>query len=192
VALSFNGIDGDYVEFGCHGGLTFDLAYQESRRVGHPCVLWGFDSFSGLPAQQTSEDEHPQWMPGTMHTSLDDFHSICKYNGIPLSAYRIVPGFYKETLADDSSSSLPSDICLAYVDCDLYSSTVSVMRFLRTRIKHGMIIALDDYYCWSSAQISGEKKALNELFAGDLDWRLEPYVQYNWSGMSFVVESKKV
>ena len=31
-ALAFNGIDGDYAEFGCHGGMTFTLAYQEMRR----------------------------------------------------------------------------------------------------------------------------------------------------------------
>jgi len=44
-ALRFNGIDGDYAEFGSWGGLTFGLAYQESRRRGHSAKLWAFDSF---------------------------------------------------------------------------------------------------------------------------------------------------
>lgn len=34
-ALSFNGIDGDYAEFGCWGGLTFSMAYGESRKHRH-------------------------------------------------------------------------------------------------------------------------------------------------------------
>ena len=31
-ALDFNGIDGDYAEFGSHGGMTFRLAFDEIRR----------------------------------------------------------------------------------------------------------------------------------------------------------------
>jgi hypothetical protein len=49
-ALAFNGIDGDYAEFGCWGGMTFALAYHESRRHQHQAKLWAFDSFAGLPA----------------------------------------------------------------------------------------------------------------------------------------------
>src|SRR5437660_906115 len=45
-ALSFNGIDGDYAEFGSSGGMTFGLAYLEARRHGHPAKLWAFDSFA--------------------------------------------------------------------------------------------------------------------------------------------------
>jgi O-methyltransferase len=192
VALSFNKIDGDYVEFGCHGGMTFGLAYQESRRAGHSCILWGFDSFSGLPAQKTAKDDHPQWIQGTMHTDLDEFRFICKYNGVPLAAYRVVPGFYEGTLVPDlSATSLPTNICMAYIDCDLYTSTLTVLNFLLPRFKHGMILAFDDYFCWSNTQVSGERRAIEEVLASDSNWQLVPYIQYGWHGMSFVVESKK-
>jgi hypothetical protein len=41
-------------------------------------------------------------------------------------------------------------VALACVDCD---------------IKHGMIVAFDDYFCWSSTQISGERRAFVEFVA---------------------------
>jgi len=47
--LSFNGIDGDYAEFGCYGGMTFNLAYHEVIQHRHKAKLWAFDSFQGLP-----------------------------------------------------------------------------------------------------------------------------------------------
>lgn len=189
VALSFNKIDGDYAEFGCHGGMTFSLAYHESR-TRHPCRFWGFDSFCGLPARKAPQDDHPQWIEGAMCTGLDEFHTICRYHGIPRSAYKVVPGYYDVTLADQALDiELPTNICLAYIDCDLYSSTLAVLNFLLPRLKHGMILAFDDYYCWSSTQISGERRACVDIFADSENWRLVPYMQFGWHGMSFVIES---
>jgi len=192
-ALAFNVIDGDYAEFGCHGGGTFDLAYYESRCAGYACKLWAFDSFSGLPAPKVAEDQHPQWFEGNMRTGLSDFHRICKHNGIPRSSYEVVPGYYDTTLSGrDSSITVPSNICMAYIDCDLYSSTMTVLKFLLPRLKHGMIIAFDDYYCWSSTQLSGERRSCSEVFDNNEEWRLLPYVQFGWGGLSFVVESRKL
>ena len=58
-ALAFNGIEGDYTEFGCCGGVTFGLAFRESRKSNYFCKLWAFDSFKGLPPKVTKEDDHP-------------------------------------------------------------------------------------------------------------------------------------
>ena len=51
----------------------------------------------------------------------------------------------------------------------------------------GMVLAFDDYYCWSSDAIAGERRAMLEFFR-DSRWNLLPFVQYSWGGMSFVVE----
>ena len=194
AALSFNGIDGDYVEFGCCGGMTFSLAYKYSRMQKLNCKLWAFDSFCGLPPPTLPEDEHPIWVQGTMAIEEEEFMKICRENGIPKSEFIIVPGFYEQTLAKPYAESLPQNICLAYIDCDLYSSTKNVLDFLMPRLKHGMIIAFDDYYCWSANQISGERKACAQLFRNSSDWILLPFVQYGveGGGMSFVVEDKKL
>lgn len=186
-ALFFNRIDGDYAEFGTGGGMTFSLAYRESRRHGHAAKLWGFDSFQGLPAPKES-DAHPRWSAGKMATTQEQFHAICSKNGIPRDAYEVVPGFFDQTLATMSPTDAPTDIALAYIDCDLHSSTQDVLGFLQPRLKHGMIVAFDDYYCWSASQISGNRKAMLEFSSGDSRWEWVPYLQIGWHGKSFVIE----
>jgi hypothetical protein len=187
-ALKFNDISGDYAEFGVSGGNTFALANRERARTGLNMTLWAFDSFSGLPPGAGQNDEHPKWQKGAMSTSLEKFHRLCGKRGIAPDSYQCVPGYYSETLDKDPSRKTPADIALAYIDCDLYSSTISVFNFLSKRMKHGMIVAFDDYFCWSSTQISGERKALLEFQANNPQWYFLPFIQYGWGGMSFVVE----
>jgi hypothetical protein len=188
-ALTFNGIAGDYCEFGSHGCTTFRLAYQQSRRFGHRCHLWSFDSFQGFPSSADPKDEHPKWKPGGMAFSEADFRELCEIGSIPESAYEIVPGFYDRSLSKIGPDDPPKQVCLAYIDCDLYSSTKAVLDFLRPRLKHGMIIALDDYYCFSSTQSSGERIAMLEAFPAGGPWTLVPYRPIGWAGMSFILES---
>lgn len=204
LTLGFNGIAGDYAEFGCYTGTTFALAWEEHRRAaGHLEFLayreaqnrffWALDSFRGLPAPTGPADEHPAWAPGSLAMSVEEFHRVCAGKGIPRSSYETVEGYYEETLSRAGSGRrLPQDIALAYVDCDLYSSIRAVLRFLLSRMKHGMILALDDYFVYSSTQVSGARRACVEFFDGDADWRLLPYVQFAWGGMSFIVESKRI
>ena len=187
-ALDFNGIAGDYAEFGSHGGKTFRLAWDQIRQREIQRHLWAFDSFRGLPAGATAADQHPQWVAGTMATDLARFHEICRGHGISKDAYTVVEGFYDDTLGAMPPGSAPADIALAYVDCDLHSSARTVLNFLRPRLKPGMIIALDDYYCWSKDQISGERRAFLEFADDEPHWHFERYRDYGWAGASFVVE----
>lgn len=187
-ALSYNRISGDYAEFGSFGGLTIALAYQEAARHGHPANLWAFDSFAGFPAPSVSADEHPVWTPGAMAMSLEEFHAICAHQRIPRNRYRTIPGFYDKSLSAPEAVAYAPDISLAYIDCDLYSSTKAVLAFLKPRIKHGMIFAFDDYFCGTATQMSGERAAMLEAFPSEGRWRLVPYVQFGWAGQSFVVE----
>jgi hypothetical protein len=191
-ALQFNGISGDYAEFGSCGAATFAMAHEAIRKTGGGRRLWAFDSFEGLPPQGDSRDSHPKWVAGDMMISLADFHTICTASGLQRRDYSVVPGFYDRTLSQPATaqSERPGDIALAYIDCDLYSSTLEVLEFLSSRLRHGMIIALDDYFCWSDATVSGERLALLELTEARGDLFLSPYLPFGWHGMSFVVERR--
>ena len=167
---------------------TFRMAYDQLSRRGIHRHLWAFDSFRGLPEITSPLDQHPQWTKGSMSTDLATFHSICRSHGIPEGAYTAVPGFYEETLGSRSPQDAPGNIALAYIDCDLYSSTTTVLQFLLPRLKHGMIVAFDDYFLWSADQISGERRAMMEVLEGNEQWRFLPYRDYAWAGTSFVVE----
>lgn len=193
-AIVFNGIAGDYAEFGCCGGDTFSMAHNAFKALDRVNTkLWAFDSFAGLPPQSLPEDEHPVWVEGDMAITVEDFHAVCRSHGMKTGRdYEVIQGFYNATLADISTerNDRPRDIALAYIDCDLYTSTMDVLRFLEPRFKHGMIIAFDDYYCWTETAISGERNACNEVFAGHPRFRLLPYIQFGWHGMSFIIEDR--
>lgn len=193
-ALAFNGIRGDYAEFGCCGAETFALAFHAFRHAGSPRPMWAFDSFRGLPAQAGPADRHPVWVEGDMSMTLTDFKRVCLSHGITPSDYRAVEGIYEDALRDAGleRSDRPREIALAYIDCDLYSSTIEVLRFLEARLRHGMILVFDDYYCWSETAVSGERNACNEFFAEHPKYRLLPFQLIGWGGMSFVVEDKSL
>jgi hypothetical protein len=191
-ALYFNHISGDYLEFGSASGRTFALAYKESRRAKFHCKLWSFDSFKGLPPSADPRDEHPAWIEGSFSVSLEEFRAICKKEGIPADAYTTVPGYYEDTIGQEEKISfpLPKDVALAYIDCDLFSSTEIVLRFLESRMKHGMIVALDDYYCYSAHSLSGNRRACLEFLQRNSRFHFSPFVQFGWHGMSFILEDR--
>lgn len=186
VMLSFNGIAGDYMEFGCCGATTFSTAYHAINYAGAPPRhLWACDSFEGLPQRTSEVDDHPLWTRGNFSMSQADFVATCSKNGVPQSAYTIVPGFFSQTLP---SLKGPAEIAMAYIDCDMYSSTIDVLTFLRPRLKHGMLLAFDDYYCYSPTHAAGEKQALFEFVSSLPQWSLMPYHPFHWAGQSFIVQ----
>jgi hypothetical protein len=192
LMLAFNGISGDYAEFGCHGAVTFRLAHRNSRRYGRRDHLWAFDSFEGLPPGTGDADAHPQWDAGKMATGEAAFRALCAEDGMAESDYTTVKGFFSESLPALGADG-PADIALAYIDCDLYSSTADVHAFLGPRLKHGMVLAYDDYFCFSPEQPSGERRAHLEFAQEHADrWTFVPYGRFAFAGQAFVVERRIV
>jgi hypothetical protein len=122
-----------------------------------------------------------------MAMTEEDLVLTCAARGIPDDGYTTVPGSYTESLRR-TDRRLPERIAFVYIDCDLYSSTTEVLAFLEPRLRHGMVIACDDYYCYSATHPSGERLALSEFFERSDRWSLLPFVQWSWHGMSFIVE----
>jgi hypothetical protein len=189
-ALHYNGIDGDYAEFGCWGARTFTLAWEASRAMEHDVHLWAFDSFEGLPRTDDPRDAHEGWSEGAMAMTEASFVQRCLDVGVDRGKFTTIPGFYANSLAPGAGGPRPEKICFAYIDCDLYSSTMDALAFTIPRLGHGAIIAFDDYFCYSATHPSGERLAAAEIFADHPQWRLLPYIQFGWYGMSFVVEDR--
>ena len=190
VSLMVNGISGDYVEFGSWGANTFKIAYEEMCNSGRPRPMWAFDSFQGLPQATDDRDNHPGWRPGTKQGQggVEKFHEAAAALGVPRDAYTAVEGYYEDSLPPLGSDAPPVDIALAYIDCNMYSSTVTVLEFLAPRLKHGMIVAFDDYFCWSPTDVSGERSALHEFSERHPQWNFFRYQNVHRAGLSFVVE----
>jgi O-methyltransferase len=188
VTLGVNGITGDYAEFGCHQAGSFVGAHRALAEFAPHRHMWAFDSWQALPDDHP-RDAHPGWALGVGGVGgVDRFHAACERLGVPREAYTAVEGFYKDTLPPRRDGGEPRDIALAYIDCDLYSSTVTVLDFLAPRLKHGMIVAFDDYYCWTPTDASGERVALHEFLEANPQWHFHRYREIHWAGTSFVVE----
>jgi hypothetical protein len=187
MVLSVNDISGDYVEFGSWGANSITAAYEAVRDIGRPRHLWAFDSFQALPPVTHPRDA--RWKgPGFGQGGVDRFHEACAERGVPREAYTAVEGYYDATLPPLGADGAPADIALVYVDCNMYTSTVTVFDFLAPRLKHGMIVAFDDYFLYTARELSGERAALREFEVAHPEWRFLPYKDVHYAGTSFIVE----
>ena len=191
-AVKYNGISGDYAEFGCASATTFRLAHSHITAQQMKIKLWAFDSFEGLPEAEDERDRHPQWYQGAYPNPTDLFELIVEDHGIHKHEYTMIPGFYQNTIGPNSigSENFARDIAIAYVDCDLYSSTRDVLFFLKSRLKPGVIIGFDDYFCYSPNGTSGERRAMLDFLNENPQWKFVPFYQISWHGQSFIVENR--
>ena len=128
-ALARVSVDGLYAEFGVNEGGTISfIAKQKPDRTIH-----GFDSFEGLP-----ED----WSGNAMAAGY--FNRKGRLPKVP-SNVRLHPGWF-EASAPKFAGSNGGPLAFLHVDCDLYSSTVSIFQALGDRIVPGTVIVFDEYF----------------------------------------------
>lgn len=186
--LFANEIQGDYLEFGCCGGMTFRLAHKYAHFHKLKMHFYGFDSFEGLPAPE-GIDDHPQWKMGAMSFSIESLKKILKSAGVKESEYTLTPGYYSDSLPNLSFDKLNlKSAALIYVDCDLYESTVSVLNFILPLLQTGTVIALDDFYCFNGDPNRGEQLAWREFLQRNPEIESVNYLNFGWHGKSFIIK----
>lgn len=175
-----------YFEFGCHSGRTFSSAINSMNFLKMKNVqYYAFDSFEGLP-ETTEADGY--FKAGTFCTSEDSFRKIVKAStNVELQSESIISGFYEHSLVTEYAESLP-DIGVVHIDVDLYSSTVSVLEYCKSRLVSGSVLLFDDYYCYNPDKPSGELQALNEFLEANEDFGVIPWKAYSTFGQSFFVK----
>jgi len=116
------------LEFGVYKGASIK---QLRESLPQEYSIYGFDSFQGLPEHWTGTNTRPEQF--STNGNIPD-----------------VPGvkFYKGWFVDTLPEYLPiaEPIALLHVDCDLYSSTVTVLETLREYILPGSILVFDEWY----------------------------------------------
>jgi len=116
------------LEFGVATGRTLN---QFARWLPNKTVF-GFDSFKGLPEDWTSRMRRGFFA----RDSLPLVRKNCE----------LVVGGFNQTLPEFKSSKIHNDaIALLHIDCDLYSSTTTVLNTLRENIVPGTVIVFDEY-----------------------------------------------
>jgi predicted O-methyltransferase YrrM len=125
-ALSLAPTDGLFLEFGVATGRTINHMARVHRGRIH-----GFDSFQGLP-----EVWRPSFAAGAFAQS-----------SLPTVEQNVTlhVGSFGETLPEFlKQESAP--ISFAHIDCDLYSSTVTIFDNVKSRLQKGTILVFDEYW----------------------------------------------
>lgn len=151
--------DGLALEFGVFSGASINhIASKRSWTVD------GFDSFEGLPES---------WRDG-----FDKGHF--SRNALPqvLSNVRLHKGWFDQSLPSylAALSNPAQPVSYLHIDCDLYSSTKTIFKFLSNNIVSGTVIVFDEYFNFPGWR-QGEYLAFQE-FIRDGNHRYE-YLTYN-------------
>jgi hypothetical protein len=123
-ALTLAPTGGMALEFGVFTGST--LAAIVDARGGD---VYGFDSFQGLPSA---------WRPGFPE-------GMFGVDGLPdVPGSELVVGMFADVLPGFLADH-PGQVDLLHVDCDLYSSTVTVLDQVGPRLAAGSVVVFDEY-----------------------------------------------
>lgn len=168
-------IPGYYFEFGCHSANTMRMAWNNFQWL-FDFTYVAFDSFEGLP-EIAAIDHQAIWEKGKLKTDEDEFVRICTRHGIPRNRLITIRGFYDRSLnAALAAKLLPKKAAVIYIDCDLYESTVPVLRFVRDFLQVGTIIVFDDWNCFHADPERGERRAFTEFCLANPELRFEKFV----------------
>jgi hypothetical protein len=127
--------DGLMIECGVADGASLRHTARDSVRRFH-----GFDSFEGLPEAWagTFEQKGKFGRGGTLPE-------------VP-SNVALHKGWFDQTLPAFLAAHPDDGIAFLHVDCDIYSSTVTVLRLLAPRLRPGAILVFDEYFNYPSWQ----------------------------------------
>jgi O-methyltransferase len=169
-------VDGYYMEFGCHSGRTMRLAWDAFHFL-YDRIYVGFDSFEGLPTMQP-DDQMPIWKIGGLATTEEDFRKCVLRHGIPPARLRTIKGWFEESLTPELARELlPTLAAVLYVDCDLYASTVPVLRFVRPFLQRGTVLVFDDWFCFHGDPNRGQRRAFREFHQRHPEIHFEEFLQ---------------
>lgn len=156
TALSQVKLEGLICEFGVFSGNSINHIASEVSQVVH-----GFDSFEGLPEF---------WREG-FDKGAFEVNSLPKVH----SNVQLHKGWFNDTLPVFVQKH-KEIISLLHIDCDLYSSTKTILEFLGDRIVSGTVIVFDEYFNYPLWQ-HGEYKAFQEFVESKKI--LYRYITYN-------------
>jgi hypothetical protein len=181
---------GDYLEFGCYDGESFRHALKGAAKQMPWMRFFAFDSFQGLPKPQ-GVDENGAFREGEYACSQEDFLRNVHQADMDPSRIICVPGWYDQSLTPEVKRRYDIRIAaIVNIDCDLYQSTVPVLRFLTDVIETGTILLFDDWFCFNSDPERGVQRACAEWLVANPSVRLQEWHLCGGFGKCFIVHKK--
>lgn len=153
-------VDGCFTEFGVYkGGTIRFMAKKLPHRSFH-----GFDSFEGLPEDWNGSD-----------MSKGTFSIGGRLPKVPANV-KLHKGFFDASLPVWRNQHADK-IAFMHIDCDLYSSTKTVLDTLHDRLQPGTVILFDEYFNypnWENHEFMAWKEFIT---AHDIQYRYLAYAR---------------
>ncbi|HSD44518.1 MAG TPA: class I SAM-dependent methyltransferase [Burkholderiales bacterium] len=145
-ALSQCAVAGLVLEFGVYTGAS--LKWIADRHAG---PIHGFDSFEGLPEDWTHAQKKGRF---SLEGELPDIGAA---NAV------LHKGWFADTLPAFLAAN-PGAVRFAHIDCDLYSSSKTVLELLLPRTVAGTVLVFDEYLNYPGWEMH-EHRAFRETIA---------------------------
>jgi hypothetical protein len=154
----------DYLEFGIFRGFNLWYAQAYARSIGISDMRYfGFDSFFGIPPV-SGVDAGGVFKEGDFSAYRDEVEEFLSRYGVDWQRTFLIPGFFDDSLTVETARKYRLRSCsLCVVDCDLYSSAVSVLRFVEPLLADRAILYFDDWDDFGGHTDKGEPKAFDEF-----------------------------
>ena len=164
------------LEFGVFNALTLNAL---ARKLA-PSTVYGFDSFEGLPETWNMTETE----------SLDQGAFAVDTLPHVESNVELVVGWFDQTLPQFLLQHQES-VKFLHIDCDLYSSTLFVLKELDSRIHPGTVIVFDELYAWHNPKLytnweQGEYAALRDWMT-EYDREIEVLYKTDYFQASIIV-----
>jgi O-methyltransferase len=190
--VQMSGLEGDYLEFGVWQGNTFAAACYLAKKRNLPMNFYAFDSFEGLPANQEKDASgHQMFQGGTFNCTEAQFLKNVQRTGADMSRVITIPGWFENSLQPDNPKlAALRKAAVVWVDCDLYSSAVSVLNFLTGHLQYGTLVFFDDWLAHRADPNCGEQRAFREWMAANPHLSAVEFVRMGWVGSSFIIHDR--
>jgi hypothetical protein len=152
-----------YYEFGTGSGNTLQRAISVLKGFPESRIVL-FDSFQGLPATDNPKDKSRDWNKGAFAYPEHYIQQLIENSGVSMHRVRFVKGFFEHSLTPALAASL-GDVPPSFVtvDVDYYSSTKTVLEFLRPMLWSGSTFYFDDLWSFDGHPEYGQLCAVNEF-----------------------------
>ncbi|MBI4849796.1 MAG: class I SAM-dependent methyltransferase [Nitrospirae bacterium] len=186
-------IPGDFLEFGVFQGTTFSYACKILSPLFKEMKFVALDSFEGLPKPQGLDAEgnfSSGFYKGQFACAEADFIRNIENAGVNMERVKLVKGWFDRTLTPQMAESNGIDkIAAAWIDCDLYESTVPVLSFITPYLSVGSVILFDDWRCFRNLPDYGQQRACREWLDANPQIVLKEFISFGFHGQSFTVRS---
>jgi hypothetical protein len=165
------------LEFGTAQGYAFAKLLGATRylHLEDQVTVHGFDSFEGLPVASSAEDRglmRNPWMTGAYRASYDALHAYAVKH--KFHNFRLHKGYFEDSITPDVLEGFrTTPPILVWVDCDLYTSSVTVLQRLIPVLRSGCVIYFDDLDFNYRSRFTGQARLVREINRGRFGEHIE-------------------